>query len=540
MWKLIAGVLFLSVLDTCAASAQPGNLSQPASSTMFITECEEHGCNPARGTPSWSFSSKGNIANYGAPNQRITVTLEHLDPEAIAVRRVDPSGFTALYLGKITGDRIIGSVIYSPPNPGITSTSVWTGILHGYRASLETPTTAIPESGPIAPSRIVECEGLLCNDDSVYGIDWAFKGNEGIGRFNGSAQPLILEHATSNLIFVRRTDTTGPSAGQSALYMALRHGTQLTGAALYYDSHNPKSPRADFWYGVVENPLALMPETYAAGLAPTAMPQYLSLCVADGCGLHWTFTGSHGFAPRDQNVAADKLTLQSFTPTQVVVQSTGHDDPQKVSIYRGKLQGNRIVGTVESENGSTSPFSAVIPATSCTRTDGIVLGAQEAFDVAGAAFRFGRSAEGLKCVLLAARLGNPGAQYMAGTLYFKGMEPQLKPNLNESFYWMSKAAAQGQYKALRNLVHYYHDGIGTSPDESKATQWAAQANTSTGGRIEAANQSRADQNKGFDALAQMLILLMASDMSAPPSAERKHQPLCVEHSDLTCKKWVYP
>jgi hypothetical protein len=232
--------------------------SMPRLFTIF--ECEGKVCNPtSAGSPIWSFGSAEGSGRFGTGVQR--VTIEHLDASSIAVRRLDVGGpargLSALYLGKIEGQRITGSVTYfDVGRPNAPRTDAWYGLMQGAPISVRASAPGVFPA-PSTPMTLRECESARClYGGAEYPIIWTFSGRVGRGWVGDSERPVVLEHLDAGFLMVRRIDGDA-LGGLTALYMGEIRGKQITGSVLYYDRAHPTVPRTDVWYGSIQDPGAV-------------------------------------------------------------------------------------------------------------------------------------------------------------------------------------------------------------------------------------------------------------------------------------------
>ena len=76
------------------------------------------------------------------------------------------------------------------------------------------------------PRHMTECEGT---DQMTCGT-WTFTGIEGTGRWsNGAAANLTIQQFDPKWVIIRRTDTSGTSAGLTAIYVGQQHGQRVEG-----------------------------------------------------------------------------------------------------------------------------------------------------------------------------------------------------------------------------------------------------------------------------------------------------------------------
>src|ERR1700685_468365 len=74
------------------------------------------------------------------------------------------------------------------------------------------------------PVTMSECEGT--NNCAT----WTFLGTQGNGQWpSGEVANLAVEHSDASTVVIRRADSTGPSAGLTAVYKGTRHGDRVSG-----------------------------------------------------------------------------------------------------------------------------------------------------------------------------------------------------------------------------------------------------------------------------------------------------------------------
>jgi len=311
--------------------------------------------------------------------------------------------------------------------------------------------TAAPSRQAVAvapPQRIVEREGNGCVASGAdYSIIWTFDGLKGQGKFDKTEQEMDIESFDGHTLVVRRTSYAGGQIGSgqidgTAIYTGQVNGTHITGTAKYHPTGRNASEGP--WCGEIENPRVLMPETLAAKQSIiSAPPQILECELNQYCDGLWTLNGTTGKAvwPRNPAVLAD-LSIESFSPDKIVIRRKD-TSPHGFSVeYTGRLDRNRITGTALAHAGDKSVtynWTAIIPATSCMRTDVLRLSTQEALDVGKIAQRFSLKSDAFNCYLIAARNGDAVAQNTVADMYKRGEGTPV--NLFQSQYWSEKAAA---------------------------------------------------------------------------------------------------
>jgi hypothetical protein len=225
---------------------------------LKIVECEGKVCSPdAAGSPVWIFL-KPNFGTGSYATSDPGLTIEHLDHDFIAVRRTDLSGcakgLRAIYMGKIAGQQITGSVIYyEHGNLEAPRTDAWHGFIDSGGPGLQPTDTSARTSFFSNPLTLIECEGNACiRPETPYSTIWQFTGPQGNGWVGQSEKSVVLEHLDDRMIAVRRKDSDA-SGGLTALYFGEIDGKRITGATLFYDRDHPSVPRTDTWFGMIQD-----------------------------------------------------------------------------------------------------------------------------------------------------------------------------------------------------------------------------------------------------------------------------------------------
>jgi hypothetical protein len=314
--------------------------------------------------------------------------------------------------------------------------------------SVTTATPSHQAATAATPRRIVEREATGCVASGAdYSIVWTFDGLKGKGKFPGTEQEMDIDSFDGHTLVVRRTSYSGGQIGSgqinlTAVYTGHINGTHITGTASYHPTVGNVSEGP--WCGEIEDPRVFMPETLTAQQQLKSMPPQILECELDlDCDGFWSFDGSSGKAvwPRSPVYLAD-LTVESFSADKIVIRRND-TAPKPISVvYTGKLDGNRISGTAEAHDGPYNwPYNwtAIVPATSCIRTDGLKLDTQEAVDVGKIALRFNLLPAALGCYLIAANNGDAVAQSTVANMYKQGKGTGVDPL--KSKYWSERAAA---------------------------------------------------------------------------------------------------
>lgn len=243
----------------CAAGGAYCQRQFASANSVEVVECESSGCTPgAGGSATWSLSNSGGVGHFGNGDQ--PMTIEHIDENSIAIRRVDTAGnakgLSALYMGRIDGERIIGSVIYYDPNRADhPRTSAWNGLVRGSIASLRSTS---PVALPKYHFSLRENEGNSCLQSAPsHPVIWTFPTAQGQGWIGDSPRAMVLEDIQPGFLVARRVDGDA-LGGLTAVYFGELNDKNITGSVLYFDRGRPDQPRTDIWCGVIQD--AFIPE----------------------------------------------------------------------------------------------------------------------------------------------------------------------------------------------------------------------------------------------------------------------------------------
>jgi hypothetical protein len=211
-------------------------------------------------------------------------------------------------------------------------------------AHQEVSTEAQAPSKSAVPVTMTECEG---NNDCAT---WTFLGKQGNGQWpSGEVANLSVERYDDESVVIRRGDSTGTSAGLTAVYTGTRHGDRLGGE---FTSSWPGhwEHRTSNWYatigGVAQRPPSLM---------RVCDPNY-------SCGT-WTWNNGHydgvwdggGAGPNGSEGVIATMTVERFSPDSVIIHRTDSNRSGFSYVYTGKIssQGNSIPnGIWEGDTGS--------------------------------------------------------------------------------------------------------------------------------------------------------------------------------------------
>jgi hypothetical protein len=174
------------------------------------------------------------------------------------------------------------------------------------------------------PVTMTECEGT--NNCAT----WTFLGTQGNGQWpSGEIANLSVEKFDTSSAVIRRADSTGSSAGLTAVYKGTRHGNRIGGE---YTSSWPGhwANQEGNWYATIET-------------APQTPPTVIRVCDNIRCG---TLTWDNGVYDA---VWADiphvsTISVVSFRADSVEMSMTDHTDGKTYAI-KGKIssEGNSII-----------------------------------------------------------------------------------------------------------------------------------------------------------------------------------------------------
>jgi hypothetical protein len=177
-----------------------------------------------------------------------------------------------------------------------------------------------------AAVNMTECEGT--NNCAT----WTFLGGQGSGQWpSGELASLSVEHSDADTVVIRRADSTGPSAGLTAVYKGTRHGDRVGGE---FTSSWPGrwENKTSNWYATI-------------GHADQSPPPVMRVCDPAGACSNWTWNNGHYDGA--WNNATATMTVVSFSTESVVIKrvDTGGRPGYYAYVYTGKIssQGNSIL-----------------------------------------------------------------------------------------------------------------------------------------------------------------------------------------------------
>jgi hypothetical protein len=157
-----------------------------------------------------------------------------MSQDKIVIRRVDPSGGSAVYSGTIKGNSVSGTVQWnSSAHPETPTSGKWSAVFQGVA-----PAASSADAGGTSPQglppRLIECEGNgPCNGA------WSFDGLNGTATWFAQSpvhSKLIIVRSDPDELTIRRTDT---SDGNSAVYHGVRKGDTYSGSVIWSSPDHP-------------------------------------------------------------------------------------------------------------------------------------------------------------------------------------------------------------------------------------------------------------------------------------------------------------
>jgi hypothetical protein len=191
------------------------------------------------------------------------------------------------------------------------------------------------KSAPQAPSRsqaavpvtMTECAGT--NNCA----NWTFLGGQGNGQWpSGEIANLSVEHFDADTVVIRRADSTGPSAGLTAVYNGTRHGDRIGGE---FTSSWPGhwTSMAGNWYATI-------------GKAAQSPPPVMQVCDPNGSCSTWTWNNGHYDGAWPGSGVTATMTVVRFSPESVIINRTDNGARAGYAyVYTGKIsaQGDIIL-----------------------------------------------------------------------------------------------------------------------------------------------------------------------------------------------------
>ena len=191
-----------------------------------------------------------------------------------------------------------------------------------------------PKPKTAVPVAMTECEGI--NNCAT----WTFLGAQGNGQWpSGEIANLAVDRYDDNTVVIRRADSTGSSAGLTAVYTGTRHGDRVGGE---FTSSWPGhwDNKSGNWYATVGSPLS--------------PPSVMHFCDVNCITLQWD-NGHYVSTTRYSWESADYSsiwTVESFTPASVILHRRDTGSYALSVVYKGQIskEGDSLVN-------ATNPFA---------------------------------------------------------------------------------------------------------------------------------------------------------------------------------------
>ena len=209
----------------------------------------------------------------------------------------------------------------------VLATFALTVFANGQTQSEQNTAQAPPKSKAAVPVTMTECEGT--NNCAT----WTFLGAQGNGHWpSGEIANLSVDHYDNNTVVIRRADSTGSSAGLTAVYTGTRHDDRVGGE---FTSSWPGhwDNKSGNWYATVEKDSQSL---------PTAMHLCQQHC--------FTFTLENGryalSAGGPHNGSVPVMTIERFTRESVIIHRTDTGNFPGTGVYSGRMSddGNSLSG----------------------------------------------------------------------------------------------------------------------------------------------------------------------------------------------------
>lgn len=207
-----------------------------------------------------------------------------------------------------------------------------------YSQNTQSAPKAVPSTPkPVSPVTMTECEGT--NNCAT----WTFLGIQGNGQWpSGEIANLNVEHFDNDTVVIRRADSTGPSAGLTAIYSGTRHGERIGGE---FTSSWPGhwNRMTGNWYATI-------------GKAAQSPPSLMRVCDPNySCGT-WTWNNGHydgvwgggGAGPDGSQGVIATMTVERFSPDSVIIHRTDSNRSGFSYVYTGKIssQGDSVLNGI--------------------------------------------------------------------------------------------------------------------------------------------------------------------------------------------------
>lgn len=210
-------------------------------------------------------------------------------------------------------------------------------VSYGQVSPTPQPAPASADKAKAVPVSMTECEGV--NNCAT----WTFLGTQGNGQWpSGEIANLSVERYDDNSVVIRRADSTGSSAGLTAVYNGTRKGTRVGGEFTsswpgHWDS------KSGNWYAMVEK-------------EPQSPPTVMHFCDVNCTTLQWdkgryVTINRNGFESAD---FSDIWTVESFTRESVILHRTATGNFAFSVVYKGQISqdGNTLIN-------AANPFASL-------------------------------------------------------------------------------------------------------------------------------------------------------------------------------------
>jgi hypothetical protein len=203
---------------------------------------------------------------------------------------------------------------------------------------------AQPKPRAALPVTMTECEGT--NNCAT----WTFLGTQGNGQWpSGEIANLSVDKFDADSVVIHRADSTGPSAGLTAVYEGTRHGNRIGGE---YTSSWPGhwASQEGNWYATI-------------GKTAQSLPMVMHMCAhcENGMGGTATWVGDHYTFLPEVPGRTTIFTVESFTKQSVILHKICTGRFPETSVLTGQIsaQGNTIINGLDtSPDGSAHTFKA--------------------------------------------------------------------------------------------------------------------------------------------------------------------------------------
>jgi hypothetical protein len=367
-WKLLLCVMILGSVQA---------IGQELKAPDRLWECEVR---DKETCSTWVFNGVEGVGQWNDGAAAMLV-LQQFDPAWIIIRRSDSSGsspgLTGVYVGKLSGDRIEGTVKWTWP--GHWSQEVhgtWSATLHepGTKAPAPSPgaTASAPPAAPaspVAPKHAAEPSGERDRAPKITAppdggsrpspqeppeaaparpdvmhlcVDHCGTFTWRDGRYvdDRGRSTITIETFTSDLVVLHGTDRPDPPVKP---FKVLYVGQISPDGDSIVDGTARTSLDSGTTYFTATWGTAL--DSLPGNDQP--LPAKITECEGGHCDGVWMFNGRHGVA-RWSRGSFGKLVVARYGPAGVVIQrvDTAGNTPGLTAVYTGQIHGNHIEGDV--------------------------------------------------------------------------------------------------------------------------------------------------------------------------------------------------